>query len=345
MRCTVADAVTAPAVTGCACATATGWTRAGKPDPAAWAAAAPAVDPAAGRAGVPAAVLHAVDRERPATCSARPHRPGGGSWAAPSIEDFIAHCLLRGRARIDFRGLAPQLHWSSSTPCSAATTQPDDHRAAAGGDLGHPLGPSTLASARCSTATEHAVAGPGSRAQALDVSEAFLIVRPRQWSRRCATAPVGRSSIHRDVWRLHTLPGLIRQRRQGAATRATTSTSTASPSPWLRAAGQTLGPAAADLRADVGTVHRRRRGPDPVQRVPRPRRTRGRRPGRRRPAAAGALSGLARQPARRAEREGGRRHRRLHTFFQADPAARLGRHACRPPRRSSPATPHPGRRS
>ena len=26
----------------------------------------------------------------------------------PAVEDYVAHCLLRGRARIDFRGLAPQ---------------------------------------------------------------------------------------------------------------------------------------------------------------------------------------------------------------------------------------------
>ena len=72
-------------------------------------------------------------------------------------------------------------------------------------------------------------------------------------------------------------------------------------------AGQALGPAAADLRAVDLHRHRRRPGADPVQRVPRRRRTRGGQPGRDRPAAAGALPGLAGQPARRAEREGGLR--------------------------------------
>ena len=43
------------------------------------------------------------------TCTARPTRHGGGNWAAPIDADYLTHCLLRGRARIDFRGLAPQL--------------------------------------------------------------------------------------------------------------------------------------------------------------------------------------------------------------------------------------------
>jgi hypothetical protein len=28
---------------------------------------------------------------------------------SPATDDYIDHCLLRGRARIDFRGLSPQL--------------------------------------------------------------------------------------------------------------------------------------------------------------------------------------------------------------------------------------------
>ena len=75
-----------------------------------------------------------------ATCSARPTRPGGGSWAAPTIEDYITHCLLRGRARIDFRGLAPAAATGAAVRRSVPPRRPDDHRAAAGGGLGDPPG-------------------------------------------------------------------------------------------------------------------------------------------------------------------------------------------------------------
>ena len=65
--------------------------------------------PGGGAAGVPAAVLHAVDRERPQPVLQVPHQTRWRQLGRPEVEDFIAHCLLRGRARIDFRGLAPQL--------------------------------------------------------------------------------------------------------------------------------------------------------------------------------------------------------------------------------------------
>jgi hypothetical protein len=68
------------------------WARSGRPDPAAW-----------------AAVLHAVvqDDKHPLTFC-KSHETRWHQLGCPAVQDYVAHCLLRGRARIDFRRLAPQ---------------------------------------------------------------------------------------------------------------------------------------------------------------------------------------------------------------------------------------------
>ena len=114
----------------------------------------------------------------------------------------------------------------------------------------------------------------------------------------------------RDIWRLHTLARPDPQRRQGARTPATICGSTGSPSPgcgrWPNA-----GPGCGcRCGLSVGTVHQRHAGLTRFSTFLGRGRPRGRRAGRDRPAAAGTLPGLAGHPARRARREGGRRHRR-----------------------------------
>jgi hypothetical protein len=83
------------------------WTASGRPDPAIWAITAPAADPAE-RAicGLPFCTLW-IESKRNLFCKTRETR-----WrmqGRPDVEEFISQCLLRGRARIDFRGLPPQL--------------------------------------------------------------------------------------------------------------------------------------------------------------------------------------------------------------------------------------------
>ena len=84
------------------------WARSGQPDPALWAASVPAVS-ADGR----------LECQLP-FCKA--HHTRWHQLGRPEPEQYVAHCVLRGRARIDFSILAPQLKWSCSTPPNAATT-------------------------------------------------------------------------------------------------------------------------------------------------------------------------------------------------------------------------------
>ena len=83
------------------------WVRSGKPDPAAWAADRPAV-PEGDRAQcrLPFCTLW-TEHSRHLFC--RSHQNRWRQLGCPDVEDFIDHCLRRGKVRIDFRGLAPQL--------------------------------------------------------------------------------------------------------------------------------------------------------------------------------------------------------------------------------------------
>ncbi len=85
------------------------WKRAGRPDPASWAAAAPAVSPAAGerpRCQLPFCALW-LENDKWPFC--RSHTNRWRMLGSPEVEQFTEHCLLRGKARVDFRALAPQL--------------------------------------------------------------------------------------------------------------------------------------------------------------------------------------------------------------------------------------------
>ena len=67
-----------------------------------------------------AAVLHAVC-ENDTHLFCKSHETRWRQLGRPAVEDYVAHCLLRGRARIDFRGLARSPD-CCSTASSAATT-------------------------------------------------------------------------------------------------------------------------------------------------------------------------------------------------------------------------------
>jgi hypothetical protein len=83
------------------------WARSGTPDPAAWAAELAAIpDGDHAQCRLPFCTLW-TEHSRHLFC--RSHQNRWRLLGCPDVEDFIDHCLTRGKARIDFRGLTPQL--------------------------------------------------------------------------------------------------------------------------------------------------------------------------------------------------------------------------------------------
>jgi hypothetical protein len=83
------------------------WTRDGQPDPDGWAARAGLLgppDPA--ECLLPFCTLW-TENARQLYCKA--HATRWAQLGRPDSADYLTHCLQRGKARIDFRGLAPQL--------------------------------------------------------------------------------------------------------------------------------------------------------------------------------------------------------------------------------------------
>ncbi len=83
------------------------WSSSGGIDPVTWATTARAADPA-GRTlcRLPFCSLW-IENSRNLFCKA--HETRWRMQGRPAVDEFIAHCLLRGKARIDFRGLPAQL--------------------------------------------------------------------------------------------------------------------------------------------------------------------------------------------------------------------------------------------
>ena len=184
-------AATAPAVAGCAPRTVAGWTRGGQPGPP-----RPGRPASGGRLAssqpVPTAVLHAVGRERRSKIFCKNH---DDRWrqlsAVPTLTVHRRPRTGRHGPRRTARPAAPAEAGVSVRTCSAATTS----RAAPlrrHGDLGDAAGQRPRACPRCwSTRSTMAAPDqpPSSRYQAVPAST------PATSSRRCATAPDGRSSI------------------------------------------------------------------------------------------------------------------------------------------------------
>lgn len=84
------------------------WKRAGRPNPRSWAAAAPETPriPEHRECRLPFCASWVENTER---VFCRCHTTRWRQLGSPDIEEFLEHCLLRGKARVDFRGLAPQL--------------------------------------------------------------------------------------------------------------------------------------------------------------------------------------------------------------------------------------------
>lgn len=178
------------------------WARAGKPDPAAWAAAAPAVDPS-GRpeCRLPFCTLW-TENDRNIFCKC--HTTRWRQLGSPDVEEFIAHCQLRGRARIDFRGLGPQLRleFQYAVQCrrdAQTITAPP------------PVVAWAIAQASdAGVGSLLAFSEPGWRARIgnrRSTFEAFLIYA-RDVVETLRDGTGWEVEYHRDVWRLHKLPGL-----------------------------------------------------------------------------------------------------------------------------------------
>lgn len=83
------------------------WTRDGRPDPVGWAArAGPLGPPDPVQCLLPFCTLW-TQNARNRYCKA--HATRWKQLGCPDHADYLTHCLQRGKARIDFRGLAPQL--------------------------------------------------------------------------------------------------------------------------------------------------------------------------------------------------------------------------------------------
>jgi len=83
------------------------WAHSGEPDPPLWAAAAPAMRADDhGECALPFCTLW-VENDQHLFCKS--HHTRWHQLGRPDTEQYGAHCLLRGKARIDFRMLGPQL--------------------------------------------------------------------------------------------------------------------------------------------------------------------------------------------------------------------------------------------
>jgi len=83
------------------------WTSSKEPDPARWASTVPAVSAAArSECQLPFCDVW-VENDKRLFCKS--HHTRWHQLGRPDPEQYVAHCLLRGKARIDFRILSPQL--------------------------------------------------------------------------------------------------------------------------------------------------------------------------------------------------------------------------------------------
>jgi len=83
------------------------WSCSAQPDPAIWAATVPAVS-AEGRGECTLPFCQVwVENDKHLFCKS--HHTRWHQLGRPDVEQYLAHCLLRGKARLDFRVLGPQL--------------------------------------------------------------------------------------------------------------------------------------------------------------------------------------------------------------------------------------------
>ena len=113
------------------------WSHSGDPDPAAWAAAAPpVVEPDHTQCRLPFCTLWVHGRNL--FCKA--HKTRWCQLGRPAVDDYITHCLNRGKARISFHDLTPQSKLEFQYALQCRLDRKSITAPTAGGELGDPPG-------------------------------------------------------------------------------------------------------------------------------------------------------------------------------------------------------------
>ena len=185
----------------------------------------------------------------------------------PAVEDYVAHCLLRGRARIDFRGLAPQPRLELQYAVQCRHDQQTITAAATGRELGDQAGQRRRGGLAARSSPGAMAGADRGRSPAAGIRGSSCT--PTTSSRQLREGTGWEVEYPRDVWRLHTLPGLTRNAGKAHDARNHLRFDRIT-QPWLRALAKRWARLRLSSRDHRGHRAQRRRGPDPVQRVPRP---------------------------------------------------------------------------
>jgi integrase len=179
------------------------WERAGRPDPAAWAAQAP---PPESRPRTECLLPFCdlwTENARHLFCKA--HNTRWRQLGRPDPDDFIAHCLLRGKARIDFGGLAAQLKLELQY---AVQCRRDEQTIT----LPPPVAAWAIRQARDAGVASLLDRSPGQWQQLAGDKQptypAFLLFA-LDAVEALAEGTGWEAEYPRDVWRVHRLPGLV----------------------------------------------------------------------------------------------------------------------------------------
>ena len=181
------------------------FTRSGQSDPATWAATFPTVsEPDHAQCGLPFCTLW-TEYQHQLFCKS--HHTRWCQLGRPAIHDYITHCLDRGKARINFSSLTPQLKLEFQY---AVQRRFDDNSITAPTPVinwairvAANAGVSSLLDYdedhwRAMTATKSSCSYQGFLIHARNAVE--LLAQGTGWE----------VEYDRDIWRLHTLPGLTR---------------------------------------------------------------------------------------------------------------------------------------
>jgi integrase len=223
------------------------WEHAGCPDPAAWASRAvpPAVQPRA-ECLLPFCALWA---ENAAHQFCKAHDTRWRQLGSPEPSEFIEHCLLRGRARIDFRDLPAQLRLEMQYAVQCRRDQETITL------------PPQVAGWAVRQAREAGVES------LLDLSEgewrqasggkggtyqAFLLFA-RDAVEALAEGTGWEAEYPRDIWRLHRIPGLVMNPGKPANSRIRLRFDRVA-QPWLRALSKRWARLRLSSGLSVGTV-------------------------------------------------------------------------------------------
>ena len=184
------------------------WSHSGHPDPAAWAAdLPPVVEVDHPQCGLPFCTLWVHGRNL--FCKA--HNTRWCQLGRPPVDDYITHCLNRGKARISFHGLTPLLKLEFQYAVQCRSDQRSITAPAAVVNWAIRL----AADAGVSSLLEHddqrwrmltaldSANKPGTSYQG-------FLLHARTVVELLADGTGWEVEYGRDIWRLHTLPGLTR---------------------------------------------------------------------------------------------------------------------------------------